>query len=204
MPTKRFSTRSTRPMPCLPPSLFSALSTPAGRELLAVHRDAVALLEIEFDVFRLVRRVLGRDGELEHALVRLRRRIEPRILEDAGLVGNMEEVAIHRIRLLERGLDRESCASRSTRSSRRDREIRSRNVVDLPRREDLRAAGERHVGELEAALVVALAGGAVRDGVGLFLAARSRPAPWRSAAARSRCRGSTGPRRSRWPGSSGR
>ncbi len=34
MPTKRFSTMSTRPTPCLPPSLFSAFITPSGESFL--------------------------------------------------------------------------------------------------------------------------------------------------------------------------
>ncbi len=41
--------------------------------------------------------------------------------------------------------------------------------LDFPRGDDAQVRGERHVGELEAALVVTLAGGAVRHGVGLFL-----------------------------------
>ena len=42
-------------------------------------------------------------------------------------------------------------------------------VLHLPRSDDGEVRGESHVGELEAALVVALAGGAMGDGVGLFL-----------------------------------
>src|SRR5574337_1132683 len=49
--------------------------------LLAVDGDADAGREIEFDVFRLVRRVFGRHAELEHVF----RRFHPRVFEDAGL-----------------------------------------------------------------------------------------------------------------------
>src|ERR1700688_4942781 len=89
MPTKRFSTRSSRPIPLARPSSLSRPSSVAGdsflpsigtasarvgtaerveppeqrrrRELLAVDRDRVAALEIDRDVGRLVGRILGVD-----------------------------------------------------------------------------------------------------------------------------------------------
>ncbi len=59
MPTKRFSTRSSRPMPLARPSALSFASRVAGDSVVAVDRDRIALLEIDRDVGRLVRRVLG-------------------------------------------------------------------------------------------------------------------------------------------------
>ena len=60
------------------------------------------------------------------------------------------------------------------------------------------------IGQLEAHLVVALAGRAMGHGVGADLPRRSRSAAWRSAAGRWRCRAGTGPRTARWRGTSGR
>ena len=77
-------------------------------------------------------------------------------------------------------------------------------VPFAPRRDHLDVGLERVIAELEAHLVVALAGGAVGDRVGAGLGARSRSGAWRSAAARSRCRADRGPRRARWRGTSGR
>ena len=73
-----------------------------------------------------------------------------------------------------------------------------------PRRDHLDVGGERVIAELEADLVVALAGRAVADGIGADHAWRSRSGAWRSAAARSRCRADTAPRTARWRASSGR
>ena len=64
---------------------------------------------------------------------------------------------------------------------------------------------ERIGGKLEADLVVALAGGAVGNRIGAGLVPRSRPAAWKSAAGRSRCRADTSPSYSgHWRASSGR
>ncbi len=73
-----------------------------------------------------------------------------------------------------------------------------------PGRDHLDVGLQRVVAELEAHLVVALAGRAMGDRVGADLARRSRSGSWRSAAGRSRCRAGTGPRRARWRGTSGR
>ena len=106
MPTKRFSTMSTRPTPCLPPSRFNASITPERRSLLAVHGDAVALARNRAS------RYSGVSGASSGAT--LRRVTCPcawgvetsnhGILEDAGLVGDVQEIAVHRIRLLRGGL----------------------------------------------------------------------------------------------------
>ena len=139
----------------------------AGREFLAVHRDAIALHEVKFDVFGLVRRILGRDGKLKHALVGVGRGVKPRVFQNAGLVGNVEQVAIHRIRLFEGSFDGDFVLSAVSDHLGATREKLTISL-DLPRGDDLKLRRERHVGELETALVVALAGGAVRDGVGFF------------------------------------
>ena len=148
--------------------LVECLQHAAGGKPLAVHGDSVALHKVDLDILGLVRRVLGGDGEFEHRLVRLRGRIEPRVLKDARLIGDVQEIAVHRIGLLERGLDGNPvlCAVGDHLGAAREQVAIG---LDLPRRDDLELGCERHVGELEAALVVALARGTVRDGVGLFL-----------------------------------
>ncbi len=84
-------------------------------------------------------------------------------------------------------------------------QLLARQQIPLaPGRDDLDVGLQRIGAELEAHLVVALAGGAVGDGVGAGLAWRSRSGAWRSAAARSRCRAGIRPRRWRWRGTSGR
>jgi hypothetical protein len=69
--------------------------------------------------------------------------------------------------------------------------VRRGEVPFAPRRDHLDVGLQRIIAELEADLVVALAGGAVADGVGAGLRARSRSGAWRSAAGRSRCRADT-------------
>ena len=81
--------------------------------------------------------------------------------------------------------------------------VRSSELRVLPRRDDLQLGVERHVGQLEAHLVVALAGGAVADGVGAGLLRDSDLVLARSAAARCWCRAGSPARRSRAPGASG-
>ena len=71
----------------------------------AIDGDAVAAQEIERDVFGFVGRVLGGDAELEHVFVRGREGVQPRVFEDAGFEGDVQEVAVHRIGLLGGGLD---------------------------------------------------------------------------------------------------
>src|SRR6185503_2781267 len=87
MPTKRFSTRSSRPMPLVLPSSFSRVSSVAG---------GIALLEVDGDVGRLVGRRLGRDGALVDHLVRLL----PGILQDLALARGVQEVGVDRKRRL--------------------------------------------------------------------------------------------------------
>ena len=63
MPTNRFSTRSSRPMPFVARERVQlGVSRVAGGERLAVDRDRVAMLEIDRDVGRLVRRLFRARG----------------------------------------------------------------------------------------------------------------------------------------------
>src|ERR1700687_2779835 len=71
MPTKRFSTRSSRPMPLTPPSSLRRASRLAG------DRDRVAPFEIHRDDGGLVRRPLG----IDRARVDVVRNFLARVLE---------------------------------------------------------------------------------------------------------------------------
>ena len=77
-------------------------------------------------------------------------------------------------------------------------------VPFAPRRDDLDVGLQRVIGELEAHLVVAFAGRAVRHGVGADLFGDLDLALARSAGGRSRCRAGTGLHTARWRGTSER
>ena len=138
-------------------------------ELLAVHRDAIALHEIEFDELRFVRRVFGQHGERGEITAILQIvGIKPRVFENAGLVGDVQEVAVHRIRFLGAGLHGNLVLGAVINHLLPAGKFAAIAFV-APRRDDLQIRRERGGGEFEADLVVALAGRAVRDGVGFFL-----------------------------------
>jgi hypothetical protein len=80
----------------------------------------------------------------------------------------VEEVPVHRVRLPERGLDGDLVPAAIGDHLLAAREGLAERV-DLPGGDDLQSRGERHVGELEPALVIPLPGRAVRDRVGLLL-----------------------------------
>ena len=76
--------------------------------------------------------------------------------------------------------------------------VLARDDVPLaPRRDHRQVRRQRLVGQLEAHLVVALAGAAVRQARRSRSSARLPPASWRAAAARSKCRAGTCARRRR-------
>ena len=139
---------------------------------------------------------LRRDRQPEHIVVRL----APGILQDAALVADVHQVAVHRIGLL--GGDRH-----------RNLVLRGiRHHVGAPLERPIRMApGSDHLqlrrqpreGQLEAHLVVAFAGGAVGDRVGAFLACDFDLPLARSPAARSKCRAGSSPRKRRWRAASG-
>ncbi len=68
----------------------------AGDEPLAVYRDRIAGGIFDFDILRLIGRLLRRDRQPEHVVVRL----APRILEDAALVADVHQIAVHRVGFL--------------------------------------------------------------------------------------------------------
>ena len=156
MPTRRFSTRSTRPTPLRPPISLSAIDQRGRRHRLAVDRDRHAGLERDGHLLRRVGRGHRIDGQLEHR----RFRLERRIFQRAAFVREMPEVAVARVRILLR--HRHGDAARGGVVD----GVFARDDVPLaPRRDDVQLRRERLIGQLEAHLVVALAGAAVRQRV---------------------------------------
>ena len=146
-------------MPLSRPRSFSAASSVAGDSALPFERDRIALLELERDLGDRVRRVHRRDG----ALVDEFRRLQPRILQHLALGGRVQKVGVDRERrfalLVLRHRDLVLLGEVQQVGARLERPV-------APRRDDLDVGVQRIGGQLEADLVVALAGRAVRDGVG--------------------------------------
>ena len=90
-----------------------------------------------------------------------------RVLEDAGLVADVQEVVVLAVRLGGGRLDVDAVARRVGEQVGPSLELRE-ELRRLPRRDDLDLRVQRIVGQLEAHLVVALARGAVRDERGLL------------------------------------
>ena len=163
MPTKRFSTRSSRPMPCLPPSSLSLVSSSAGDSVLPLTETAIALLEADGDDLGLVGRLLGIDGALRRRS-RARAPPDPRApcpRTRCGAGWRRPRTALRRACPWRSG----SGAFRHSRAAAvRERRSHSRHGAMT-----LRPGFERVGGQLEADLVVALAGRAMGDGVGAGL-----------------------------------
>ena len=130
-----------------------------GRHLLAVDGDGIALQELDFDVGRLVGRILRRDG----ALVDVGRRLLPGVFQHLALGGGVQQVRI----------DREGRFAALVlghgdlvRFGEFDQVGAALELPLAPGGDDLDVGVERIGGEFEADLVVALAGGAMGDGVG--------------------------------------
>jgi hypothetical protein len=138
------------------------VSSVAG-DSLAVQADRVALFEADLDLGRFVGRQHRRDCALEDVF---RRRLV-RVLEHLALGRGVQEV----------GVDRERRLAALVLGhgdlvlfGEVDQVGPALEVPFAPRRDDLDARFQRIVAELEADLVVALAGGAVGDCVGAGLA----------------------------------
>ena len=129
-----------------------------GRHRLAVEADRVSLGEADRDVCRPVGRVHRRDG----ALIDVRRRLDCRVLQHFAFRGGVQHVGIDRERRFPALVlgDRDLVRFRE-----RDQLLAALEVPLPPGRDDADRGLERVVGELEAHLIVALAGGAVADGI---------------------------------------
>ena len=146
-------------MPCSPPRRLRAVEERHGRQPPAVHRHGIALLVLDLDVDGHVGRGLRRVRQEVH----LRRRLRPRVLEDAALERDVEEIAVGGVRPVRRHGHGDVVAPRELDQG------RPRIEVPLAPRGDHREIGrERRVRELEAHLVIALAGRAVAHRVRPF------------------------------------
>jgi argininosuccinate synthase len=65
----------------------------------AIYSHANPLVEIEVYIFGLVRGILWGNGQLEHIFILRAKCIEPNIFQYPSLIGDMQQVAIHAIRL---------------------------------------------------------------------------------------------------------
>ena len=135
------------------------MSRAAGESALAVDRDRVAALEADLDVLGRVGRLLRVDG----ALVDVRRRLLGGVLEHLAFGGGVQEVRVDRERRLAALVPRDRDL---VRLGELEEPSAGGEVPFAPRRDDADRRVERIGRELEADLVVALAGGAVGDGVG--------------------------------------
>src|SRR6266545_710084 len=126
--------------------------------LPAVHRDDIPLLVVELDVLGPAGRLLGRHRPAPHVFLGL----AGRILEDATFVGDVQQVRVHGVgrAALLLPLDGDAVLLRVL------EKLFPRGEVPLaPGSDHADVRRERVVAELEAHLVVALAGRAVGDGV---------------------------------------
>ena len=130
-----------------------------GAQRLAVDRDRDAALEADDDLDR-----VGRVGRRHGPRVGVGRRRHPRVLEDAGLARAAPQVDVDGVggRLRDRDLD--AALVRVV-----DRLVAGQAHPHAHRRHDLEAGVERVDGDVEADLVVALAGAAVGDRVRALL-----------------------------------
>ncbi len=143
--------------------LVQALEQCGGREIFAIHRDRVAALERDFDIFGLIGREFRGDGAAEQGFFGL----DPRIFQYFTLGGDVQQIGVDR----KRGLAALVLGNRDLVLFGVFEESGARGQVPFaPWRDNLDAGVERIIAEFEADLIVALAGRTVGDGVGADLA----------------------------------
>ena len=126
---------------------------------LPVERDRDPALEVDRQLDR-----IGRVGRCDGPLVRIGRWRDPRVLEGTGFARAAPQVDVDRVGRLFRDRDLDAALGGVV-----DLLVAGEPHPDAHRRNDLepRVQGVRR--DVEADLVVALAGAAVRDGVGILL-----------------------------------
>ena len=127
-------------------------------EFGVLEADGVAFFEEDFDVFGFVRGVFGGDGEDVHVTHFGDGAIEPRVFQHAAFEADVEEVAVHRVGLLDGSGDGDAFFFGVGNHFGAAGELGA-EVFHAPRGHDF---------EFEADLVVAFAGGAVGEGVAVF------------------------------------
>ena len=149
-------------MPLSWPSVVQPGEQAGRRQLLAVDADRVALGEADGDLGD----GIGRRHRRDRALVDIGRRLDGGILQHLALGGGVQQVGVDRERRLAALVlgDRDLVLLGEL-----DQLLAALEGPLAPGRDDLDGRLQRIVGELEAHLIVALAGGAVTDGVGAGL-----------------------------------
>ena len=138
------------------------------RHLLAVHGNAVAVLEFEFDERGFVRGIFRKDRERGEVITILRiPRVEPRVFQDASLIADVQEIAVHAEGLLGARLHRDLLLFAVSNHLRATGEVVAETLV-APRGDDFQLRCQSSSGEFKAHLVVTLARGTMRDGIGLL------------------------------------
>ncbi len=150
------------PNAMFPPELVQGLHDLERAHFFSVHRDRVTAFESDLHVFRTGWRFLGCDGELEHALGWFR----PRVFKDTAFVGNVQQVAIHRIGFLCRRFNGNVVALAVIEHRLAPGELLA-VARFAPRRNHADVGHERVGGNFKTDLVVAFARRAVRDGLRL-------------------------------------
>ena len=129
------------------------------RQTLAIDRHRVALLIADDDLFGLIRRIFRRHAPAPHVFFRA----PPRVFQTAAFVGDVQQVGVHRIRrffLVLGEIHRNAVGFRIA------HQLFARVQIPLaPRSNHFHPRLERISAQLEAHLVVALAGRAVGDGI---------------------------------------
>ena len=130
--------------------------------------DDVALLEQTLQILSLVGGLFGGNGKHIHVAVGFTGRVIPSVLEGAGFKGNVQQIAVHGVGLLHRGLDRDVVGLGILNHLLAAGELSAEFGI-TPRSNHLDLGSECGSREFEAYLIVALAGGPVSNGVGALL-----------------------------------
>ena len=137
----------------------------AGKQGQGLHADPVqghriTLLEINLQVGRPLRRLFRGDRQREHGLVRL----VPRILEDAALKADMQQVLVGAVGLFLGHRHRDVAGPGELHQF-----LPGVEIPDPPGGDDLQPWINADIGQLETDLVISLAGSPVADRIRPFL-----------------------------------
>ena len=144
--------------------LVQALDQFRRRELPAVDRNRIPEFETDLHRFRFVGRLFGRDGQLEQIFFRG----IGEVFQRAALVGEVPQIPVPAVERFAGRIRQGDVSGFGV----GDRILARADVPLAPGGDDLQARIERGVGQLEAHLVVALAGAAVGDGIRAVLLRR--------------------------------
>ena len=190
MPTKRFSTRSTRPTPCSPAIALSLASSVDRRQPLAVDRDRRRRARARSRSYARRRRAPLADRACAGTSPDPARATDPRGCRPRSWCAAGCGRSSTASRPSPRPGSRAAWCTRSARGGDLNSHSRHGAMILMPGSEVVR-------GELEAHLIVALAGRAVRDRVGALRAATSIMRLARCTGARATCRAGTASRTAR-------